>query len=253
MRELEFFDCNCFVGRFALPQSGSVFSVEELLSEMDYSGVSEALVYHSWAREYNVSEGNRKLLEEIAVSARLAPCWVVLPHHTGEMAPPDELIEEMKRCGVRAVRIFPAYGFGNHHWSLSEWSAGPMLTTLAAYRVPLFIGFDQIDWDRIHALGAAHPDLPIVVVEVRYEEFRHFYPLFERLPNLHIDISWLVLPNGLEHAVERFGPGRFLFGSRLPIFSSGPALSHLLYADLDDDAKRLIAGDNLRSLLDWQD
>jgi predicted TIM-barrel fold metal-dependent hydrolase len=246
---LNFFDCNCMVGHFAVPQPGSFFTVDELLAEMDYCGIARALVYHTWALGYSPAAGNRRLLDEIAGRDRLLPCWVVMPHHTGEMSPPDELIAEMKRHGVRAVRIFPASKF--HHWSLSDWSAGPLLSALAAQRVPLFVGFDQITWDTIHRLGTTYPDLPTIVTEVRYEEWRHIYPLLDQLPNLHIELSWMVVHYGLEAAVERFGPARFLFGSRMPIFSAGPALCHINYADLDEEDKALIAGDNLRRLLDW--
>lgn len=246
---LGFFDCNCCVGKFAIPQPGSVFSVNGLLAEMDYFGIDRALVYHAWAREYSPSEGNGRLIEEIAGCDRLVACWVVIPHYTGEMPAPAQLIAEMKGQGVRAVRIFPADSF--HHWSLSDWSAKPLLSELASHRVPLLVGFDQLTWDAIHHLGVAYPDLPIIVTEVRYEEWRHLYPLLEILPNLYIDLSWTIVHCGLEAAVGRFGSNRFLFGSRMPIFSAGPALCYINYADLNAEDKALVAGGNLRRLLDW--
>ena len=246
---LSYFDCNCSIGRFAVPQPGSFFTPEALLAEMDYTGIDRALVYHAWAREYSPTEGNARLMEEITGFERLTPCWVVMPHHTGEFPAPAELIIKLDEQGIRAVRIFHARDFNN--WSLSAWSAGGLFGVLAEMHIPLFVSFDQITWDAIYAIGKTYPGLPIVVTEVRYEEYRHLYPLFEALPNLHIDLCWTIVHFGLEAAVERFGPQRFLFGSRMPIFSAGPALCYIQYADLEDEARQLIAGDNLRRLLAW--
>ncbi len=216
---------------------------------MDYVGINQALVYHTWAREYSPAKGNSRLIQEIAGQSQLTPCWVVMPHHTGEFPPPTQLISMLVAKGVKAVRIFPSSAF--HNWSLSEWSSKPLIGELAAWRVPLFASFNQVSWDNIYTLGKAFPSLPIVVTEVRYEELRHLYPLLEELPNLHIDLSWTIVQFGLEALVERFGAERFLFGSRMPIFSAGPALSYLQYAEIKDEDKQLIAGDNLRRLLGW--
>jgi hypothetical protein len=247
---LNFFDCNCSIGRLAVPQPGSVFTPHDLIKEMDYVGIDQALVYHSWAREYSPAEGNARLMQEISGCERLTPGWVVMPHHTGEFPAPAQLLSMMISQGVKAVRIFPSSTW--HNWSLSEWSAKPLFSELAALHVPLFVSFREISWDEIYTLGKTYPDLPLVVTEVRYEESRKFYPLLAELQNLHIDLSWTIVHLGLEDAVARFGPTRFLFGSRMPIFSAGPALCYLQYAGLTDEAKAMIAGNNLRRLLDWR-
>lgn len=244
-----FFDCNCALGYPAVPQPGSFFTAEELEQELDYFGIDRALVYHTDARDIHVAEGNQRLLAEIAGRDRLVPCWVVVPHFTGETPPPEELVADMRRQGVRAVRVFPAHGVQN--WSLSDWSAGPLLSALAAGRVPLLVSFDQVGWDTVYRLGSTYPGLPLIITEVRYEEWRHLFPLLEQLPNLHVELSWLVVHYGLEAAVARFGAGRFLFGSRMPVFSAGPALCQVNYAGLSDTDKAQIAGQNLQRLLDW--
>lgn len=245
---LRFFDCNCSLGRLAIPQPGSPGTTVELIAEMNYFGIERALVYHGTARDADPMAGNRLLLKDIADhDRRLASCWIVLPHHTDEMPRPEELVAEMCSAEVRAARIFPAKR--GQHWSLSPWSAGPLCGALETARIPLFVGFDQITWDAIHRIASSHPALPIVVTGVRYEELRNIYPLLEALPNFHIDTSWIVVHFGLEDLVARFGAERFLFGTGLPAFSAGPALTHLLYAELVDREKALIASGNLERLL----
>ncbi len=49
-----FFDCNCVIGMRSVRRSGVVgeaefYSLEDLLAEMDYAGIGNALVYHSLA------------------------------------------------------------------------------------------------------------------------------------------------------------------------------------------------------------
>jgi hypothetical protein len=247
--KLNYFDCNCSIGRFAVPQPQSFFTADELIAEMDYAGVDQALVYHTWSREYSPAEGNTLLMKEITGFERLVPCWGVMPHHTGEMPAPDQLVAMIIAQGVRAVRIFPGVIYQN--WFVKEWSAKPLLSELANLHIPLFISFNQIPWDDLYTLGKAYPRLPIVVTEVRYEESRNFYPLLEQLPNMHIDLCMTIIHLGLETEVKRFGAARFLFGSRMPIYSAGPSICYLQYAGISDEDKMLIAGNNLRRLLGW--
>jgi hypothetical protein len=245
-----FFDCNCSIGRLGVPQPGSIYSADELIAEMDYLGIEQALVYHTWAREYSPAEGNARLMQELVGYQRLEPCWAVMPHHTGEFPAAAQLVAQLSQQAVKAVRIFPSSAW--HNWSLREWSAGPLFSALADQRIPLFVSFDQLSWDDVYALEKAYPQLPLIVTEVRYEELRRLFPLLEALANLHVDLSWTIVHCGLEAMVSRFGATRFLFGSRMPIFSAGPALCYLNYADLPDEDKALIAGGNLRRLLNWQ-
>ena len=53
----------------------------------------------------------------------------------------------------------------------------------------------------------------------------------------------------LEKIVERFGPERVVYGSRYPYFTPLQSMLQIIYAGIDEEAKRKIAGDNMRSLL----
>ena len=247
--KLNYFDCNCSIGRFAVPQPRSFFTAVALLAEMDYTGIEQALVYHAWSREYNPAEGNERLINEIAGKERLCPCWVVMPHYTGEMPAPDHLIASMIERGVKAVRIFPATIYQS--WCVEEWSSKPLFSELANSHIPLFISFSQISWEKVYQIGKAYPSLPIVLTEVRYEESRNFYPLLEQLPNLYMDLCMTIVHQGLEMEVKRFGADRFLFGSRMPLYSAGPSICYLQYAMISDEAKAKIARENLQRLLFW--
>ena len=120
---MKFFDSNCCLGRLSVPMPGHIDTAKELSDLMERAGVDEALVYHAFSKEYSPAVGNRRILEEINEHDNLHPCWTLLPHHTGEMPPAEDLVAEMTSLGVRAARIFPK----THNWTLAQWSAGGLL------------------------------------------------------------------------------------------------------------------------------
>jgi hypothetical protein len=83
------------------------------------------------------------LLNEIKDIKKLHPVWVVLPHHTGEMPPPEKLLSDMKRNDVKAVRVYPKLNY--HSFSISEWCSGDLLSALEEKRIPLILDLD-IPW-----------------------------------------------------------------------------------------------------------
>ena len=176
----------------------------------------------------------------------LEPCWVVMPHHTGEVPPPEELLAEMRRHNVRAVRLFPAL----QNWLLTDYGAGELLDALEAARVPTFVDFDQTNWDQVHQLCSSHPNLPLVLVRVGYRIDRIAYPLLERHPNLRFEISGYQVHHGIEEISRRFGIHRLLFGTALPGIEPGGAVAIVTYADLPVEEKQLMAAGNLESLLE---
>ena len=247
MNELSFFDCNCQIGRYGVKHPEAFTTADELVKEMEYIGISEALAYHSMAKEYAPAVGNEMLLAEIE-NKPIRPCWVVMPHHTGEMPQPYELVARMKQKGVRAVRAFPAL----HQFRLSDWCSGELLEMIDANRIPLFLDLDQTSWDEIATILKDHPWLNLVLLRTSYRIDRYIYPLFERYEHLRIEAATYQVNCGIEEICSRFGAKRLLFGTGLPFTEAGPSIAQITYAEIDDADKRLIAGENLRRLLDWQ-
>jgi hypothetical protein len=240
---LAFFDCNCQVGRFSAPAPGLALTPDALEAQLAYFGVARALCHHALAREYSPAEGNRALLEDRP--PWLEPCWVVMPHHTGELPPPAQLLREMQDADVRAVRLFPK----DHGWSLREWGSGELAAALESQRVVTLLDLDQTGWDDVDAACGAHPDLPLVVLRPNYRAARSLYPLLERHANLRIEFSLYQVHRGIEEICERFGADRLLFGTGLPVFSPGGPVAMVTYAEVADSARRAMAGGTLARLL----
>ncbi|MCC7355889.1 MAG: amidohydrolase family protein [Anaerolineae bacterium] len=243
MTGLPFFDCNVAVGRGAQRE----LTLPALRMQMERHGIREALVYHLMARESEPAAGNRVLCELLAGSNDLHPCWITLPHHTGEFPPPDALLAQMRDFGVRAVRLFPA--LSDHYYSLEEWVCDDLFAALEAARVPVLLDFEQTDWPTLHRIGATYPRLPLVVLRFHYRVDRNLYPLLARCPGIRLEVSWYQQFRALEETAKRFGAERLLFGSALPECEPGGIVARVEEAELSMAEQRLIAGDNLRHLL----
>ena len=250
---LRFFDCNAAIGRWQHPPFGGYETADELVGILDYLEVGKAVVYHATAHEVHAPVGNARLMEEIAGHERLLPSWVIFPHFTGEMPEPHALVEEMLSRGVRIARLLP--GYGGHRFTLEPWCAGPLLSALAAHRMPVMIDFmffrrDDPDWKLLYDLAHTYPTLPIILTGWSGLASRSFYPLCRACPNLHLDTSRYALFRGLEAFCERVGARQLVYGSGMPRVAPGVAMTTITHADISDEERQMIAAGNLERLLE---
>jgi hypothetical protein len=232
----DLFDVNARVGpsgvhgELALDTAG-------LLEEMDRFYIREALVSHWTAEEYDAATGNAALARDVA--PRLMPAWAALPDEASIM--------ELEALRPAAVRLTPATP--QHNFSPGTWCSGRLLEYLQANRVLTLIVRADIEWSVLASLLADFPTLPVVLLDIGYRADRHLFPLLRRFPMLYFDTATYLGHRQIEAYVEQFGPDRMLFGSRLPLYTPGSSLSVLATARISDDARRSIAGGNLRRLL----
>jgi len=247
--ELQAFDAHCWLGRSndLLPVAPG--PAEDVIQQMDACGIARALVSHTLARYYYPQVGNERLLEEIKDQDRLEGCFVLLPPVTGELGKLDAYLDTMVGQGIRSVRLFP----NSHHYSLSDWSLGPLLNALEERRIPLFIWHRETDWDTLHRLCHAHPHLPVILEQTSEEAYwnaRYLYALLDTCENLLVEIANFVLYLGLDALVARFGAQRFIYGSHLPVDDPNAILMLITDGDFTSTDKELIARKNLERVLE---
>lgn len=243
---LKFFDCNCQVGRWADPQPEMFTDGDSLVKEMAYNGISDALVYHAMAKELGPAVGNARLHEEIDGHPELHPCWVVMPHYTDEMPEPKKLVDSMIENGVRVARVFPTF----QQFRLGEWCCGELFAEFERRQVPVMVEVAQTTgWDEVAGVLASFPQLRLIMLRVEYRCDRYIYALMNKYPNLKVEISYYQTTDGIATMCKKYGADRLLFGTGLPWFNAGTAIPMVTYAEISDDEKQLIAGDNLRNLM----
>ncbi|MFQ5752581.1 MAG: amidohydrolase family protein, partial [bacterium] len=246
-----YFDCFAAIGRRAGKDPEAPWKTEELLAEMNRCQVHGALVFSHQAVEIHPTVGNPLVLDTCQKYPRLYPCWVGLPHQSGEFPHPDELIQEMQRKHVRALKIYPR----THKYAVDCYTVGKLLATLQEAGLLLVVDRGelevavQIDWEEIAWICESFPNLPLLLHGVRWEATRRLLPLAERFKNLYFEFSSYQGNRMLEFWCQRIGHERLLFGSQALEKSIGAARAYVDYADLNGEQHRAIAGGNLQRLL----
>ena len=246
MDGIVYLDCLASVGKEGPKDELIPWKTEVLLDEMQHCGIHGALIWHNVAQHYDPTYGNRMLAEEIAKAPeRLFPCWCVLPHHTDEMPPGRQLVDDMLRQGVRAARMYPKWCT----FSLDEWTCGELFGAMEEERILLSLDVSEVSYEDLADVATRHPKLPILMTGAYWTQPRRFVPILDRCPNIHMEFSNMQANYALERFSKRWGPDRLLFGTGALHKSPGAAKAFIDYAELSHEERRLIAGGNLARLL----
>ncbi|KPJ70625.1 MAG: hypothetical protein AMS14_10275 [Planctomycetes bacterium DG_20] len=255
IRDLRLFDSCMTLGRGVLAGCPEWLTRDNVLAVMDRYDIAEALVHDHHARfVYPREEGNRRLLESVRGIGRLYPVWVLEPPRTPGFSAAAAVVTEMLEAGVRAARL------AVKAVPPMAWLWDDLCAALEEHRVPSFLDFGEAttratlsdsDVAGVRDIALAHPELPLILSHIFGGLGVHpaLLPLIRRVPNVYIDITG-VLEYWREVARD-VGPGRVLFATGAPFCDPGILISNVQYARaLDQTAKRMICGDNLRGLLD---
>ncbi len=244
---LSFCDINCSIGRRAAPNPGMFHTTETLGRQMDRFRIERALAWHTASLDHHPIEGNEEISRIAMQHRNIFPLWVVMPHHTGEFPPPEDLVGMMREQGVYAAKLVPQHNVLSY--SLESWSCKELFDAFASSSIPVLIDADMMHWDTLCRICTDHPKLQIVLTRVSYRSGRYLYPLLGRFEHLHVEISWYKNFGGIEDICRKFGAERLLFGTDMPFFDPGPVVAMILYADLPGEQKQLVASGNFFRIL----
>ena len=252
MGQVKFLDCYASVGKWWNKDPDHPWTIERMLRDMERCGIHGALVYSNLARELQPSLGNEEVIRVCQANPRLIPAWVVLPDQCGDAPDTAKLIRQMLDNKVKAVKIFPRL----HHFSLDDRTVGPLFRALAEAEIPLMIDngeantdFVQISWDEVASICERYPNLNLILHSVRWEATRYLLPLLKAFPNLFVEFSNYQANRIIEFLVQQVGADRLLFGTQMMLKSPGAAKAFIDYADISEQDRRKIAGENLIRLL----
>lgn len=253
---MKYFDANTMIGANFSPREGKFFGVEDLLNELDFYGINEALVYHGLARDYDLRIGNETLIKTLAHEPRLHSCWIIGMHQCRTCWSPQKLIAKALACKVKVFRLH----FGGPLSDLPQIDIlcyQELFQELAAHHFPVIIEFEGNvsiggqDVMHLDPVLEQFPAIPIILSGLRItgQELKAIYPRLEKFRQLHVMTSFLHLAGVIEDIVDKFGYERLISGSNYPYFNSGTTKISLAYADISDDARQHIAWNNIRQLM----
>lgn len=255
IQDLRPFDSCVTLGTVVHPQCPHCLpTAEAVLEMMDHYCIAEALVHEHHARSvYPREHGNRRLLEKVAGRPRLHPVWVIEPPKEPGRDAAKALVGAMLEAGVRVARL-PMKVIPPLQWLWED-----LCTVLEEHRVPCFLDFGEVssrgaltdhDVNGIRDIALAHPELPLILSHIMGGLGVHpaVVPLIRRTRNLHIDICGIL--EFWREVATQVGPERVLFATGAPFTDPGILISNVQYAhEIDEQAKKMIYGDNLRGLV----
>ncbi len=221
-------------------------TAEELIAEMDYSGIERALVWHRAQYEQDATVGNQKLIEGIrGYEDRLIPSWTILPDITDRQYAPEIFFEAMKANGVKALRAFPE----QDRYFLCEVTMGEQLSLLSELKIPLFLS-PMNGFEPIYKVMEEFPELTVVLCNIGWwPSARLIWPLLRRYPNFYFETGDFSQLHGFEEVCERFGSERMLYGSNFPTNAQAGSIYTLMTAKISEAERENIAYKNLERLL----
>ncbi len=252
---MKYFDANAMIGEHFSPREGKFFQTGDLIKEMDFFGIDEALVYHGMAREYDSEFGNRKLLDCIRDQPRLHACWVVGAPPFNPSLTSRQMMKEALKAKVKAVRLI--WGGPLPNTTVLDLDVyGNLFAALEAHRMPMMVendaaadipGSQLVD---LKIVCKTFTKLPIILIVPKISrDFTIVYSMLDRFRNFHLEISSIHGNGIMEEICQRFGVRHLIYGTNFPWFGSGQTRISLAYADLPGKDKEAIASGNLVRLM----
>lgn len=246
-----YFDAHAKIGQRPFKHKRTRWSTDHLLEDMELAELSGALVSHGLAHAYDPLYGNQRLAAELAKApGRLFGVWCLLPVGSPDFyRDGEQLLQAMEEADIRAVRAVK----GNY--SLHPQVMGATFEALQEAGVLTLFEVAWGDTDPFayfHEILSHYPRLPILLTDHTWSQQRHVHRLMQLHDNLHLEFSAYQINRGIERYTAEFGDERLLFGTGATEKSPGAARTYLDYAQIPNESKQRVAGENLRRLLKGQ-
>ncbi|HBN82783.1 MAG TPA: hypothetical protein DDZ89_02965, partial [Clostridiales bacterium] len=239
-----YFDCDLCLGKYAYKHPLQRWKTEDILREMDRTGIAGAFAYHGLAKHYSPEYGNRLLLDEMKKSDRLYGCWVLLPDNAGDFPDIDTFISQMKENNIRLAKMFPK----RHFYVFDEDTVGKQLSGLEKASIPLLIDWSEVSYNELITVLEMHPGLHVIIQGASWGQERYIYSLLSKYPNTYTDFTSFQSNENIEFLVKKYGAHRFVFGTNMPFKSPGAHRALIDYARISEEDKELIAYKNISKL-----
>ncbi len=240
---LKIADVNTVFGFF--PKRDVDCSLKRLMALVDRYNISKALTISLKAAFYDYAEGNDETLEACRRDPRLIPAASVDPRaYLGE----QEEIEEFKRRGFKAVRLFTEF----QAYPLDYAPLLRLFKNLENMGLPLLVYNMGYGFMTKIARETKNRGYPVVILGCSYDALSEFITLSSENSHLHIETSLLDTPDAFEVLIDKVDPTRIIFGSGIPLTYFEASYLMVEKADIPEDDKELILYYNFENILEEQ-
>jgi len=223
------------------PEDDRRHDAATLLAAMESAGVAEALCMHFGAIRHDAALGNDRLYEICRRHPRLHPVAVVNPSmHSGV----SEEIRRSAEAGACALRFTP----GRQGWAVDSEAFARAWDVVAEAGLPGLVEVGGTGEATRLARLTASCDAVLVLANISYGTLGEAIAVMQRYEHVALEACRLVTPGVVEYLVRTVGSGRLLFGSGAPAWEIVPTLEMIRQADIAEEDRKAMLGDNARRL-----
>jgi len=153
----------------------------------------------------------------------------------------------MKAGNIAALALCPLINRFLH----SKFAMGDYLEMACAQRIPVLLNTARwLALEHAEDIMRDFPDLTCVLTYANcWPSDRRVRPFLDAFPNLYLDMSYILTDSWLPDFLKRYPATRLLFGSAFPVSYLGALMMVIKHAEITEEDKRLIAGENLLRLI----
>jgi predicted TIM-barrel fold metal-dependent hydrolase len=127
---------------------------------------------------------------------------------------------------------------------------GWMFEVLAETKTPLLVSLQELDLRDAAAVKEAYPGLRLVITNTTQWMNRQYIRFAQYYKEVYFDTSNIIEYYGIENIVNLIGAERILFGTYMPEKEPYDKVFQLLYCELSEEQKQLIAHGNFERLVE---
>lgn len=238
------YDVNCFYGYW--PNQSSCIVGRRDLRSLKALGIERFCMSSTKAIFWDWRSGNDEILAFAAKNPEVIPV-AVFPHGAGKSGEVDEYLQK----GVRLFRVTDLPGVRDavsRKWleTLSENECG----LIVPYGHDPFVAYST-EWHQgVLRLAEGFPRITFILSGLNYPHLDGVLELLGACGNTLLEISWFQLCDGIRYLCHSVGAERLVFGTNCPVFTPEAAVLKLEKANVGEPSKRMIAKENLASILE---
>ena len=245
---MKFFDANILYG---VPSQKRMYEpvpdCASILLKMKEFGIERAVVHREEQFFNSPITANALLADDVAGTDNLWGIWTMLPHHCGEMHAPENILSEMKKNRIAGWQFFPAQNkYIFHRRVLKQW-----FELAEKNNIPLYIDFAFVSEKDLFDVMDEYQGLTVILRNAGvWPPDRILRPFLAEFPNAYMELSFYLVPDGIENLVSDGFAERILFSTRFQMSHAGGPMMMVKHAAISENEKSLIASGNLERILE---
>lgn len=167
------------------------------------------------------------------------------PVYPEETYTKDEMIKLIDNDKA-LFRIHPS----NYAAPLHTWVYDWMLDVLTESKTPLLVSLQELNLNDAAAVKEKYPDLRMIITNTDQWLNRQYVGFCQYYKNVYFDTCNTIEYYGIENMVELIGADKFLFGTYMPEKEPYDKTFQILFCELSQEQKEMIAHGNFERLVE---